>query len=73
MQCYWHALAAEMIASLSQLEREVSIVYMEQRIVPAGEEVSWAGMRFVSDEPVAIAFVDLEPHSIGRTGRSISC
>jgi len=61
MTCNWKALAAEVIASLSHDEREQSIAYIERRIIPPGEELSWAGMQENFDEPVVIAFVDLEP------------
>lgn len=57
----WTALAAEVIASLSEDEREQSIAYIEQRVIPAGEPLQWAGITQAFDEPVVIAFVDLEP------------
>ena len=57
----WKTLATEVTASLSQDEREESIVYIEQRVIPAGEELPWAGITRSFDEPVVIAFVDLEP------------
>ena len=61
MKCNWTALVAEVIASLSEIEREASIAYIEQRLIPAGDELPWAGIRQSFDEPVIIAFVDLEP------------
>jgi hypothetical protein len=54
-------LACEVIASLSQNEREESIAYIEQRVIPAGEALPWAGITQSFDKPVVIAFVDLEP------------
>lgn len=57
----WQKLQAEVIASLSPGEREDAIAYIEQRVVPAGEDLSWAGMAHGFDEPVVIAFIDLEP------------
>jgi len=57
----WKALAAEVTTSLSQSEREDSVAYIEQRIIPAGEELPWAGIMQSFDEPVVIAFIDLEP------------
>lgn len=57
----WKKLAIEVIASLSQDEREESIAYIEQRVIPAGEELPWAGIQQSFDEPVVIAFIDLEP------------
>lgn len=57
----WKALAAEVIASLSPIEREASIAYLERRVVPAGEQLPWPGMRRAFDEDVIVAFVDLEP------------
>ena len=50
-----------MIASLSSKEREESIAYIEQRAIPAGEALPWAGITQKFDEPVVIAFIDLEP------------
>ena len=61
MKCNWKALATEVIASLSQNEREESIAYIEQRVIPAGEVLPWAGITQSFDEPVVIAFIDLEP------------
>ena len=61
MNCDWNALATEVIASLSQSEREESIVYLEKRIIPTGEVLPWAGLERCFDEPVVLAFVDLEP------------
>lgn len=61
MKCNWKKLAREVIASLSETEREESIAYLEQRVFPAGEELPWAGITQSFDEPVVIAFVDLEP------------
>ena len=57
----WKKLATEVISSLSQNEREESIAYIEQRIIPAGEELPWTGIQQSFDEPVVIAFIDLEP------------
>ena len=57
----WKKLANEAIASLSQNEKDESIVYIEQRVFPAGEALPWAGIAQSFDEPVVIAFVDLEP------------
>ena len=61
MNCDWNALATEVIASLSQSEREESIAYLEKRIIPAAEVLPWAGLQRSFDEPVVVAFVDLEP------------
>jgi hypothetical protein len=55
----WKALSAEVISSLSISEKEESIVYIEQRIIPAGEKL--AGINLVVDVPVIVAFIDLEP------------
>jgi|GEM_PF-2527333 len=60
-KCNWTALATEVIASLAQNEREDAIAYIEQRVIPAGDELPWAGMTRRFDEPVVIAFIDLEP------------
>jgi hypothetical protein len=57
----WKALATEVINSLSQKEREESIAYIEQRVFPSGQEVPWIGIAQYFDEPVVIAFIDLEP------------
>jgi hypothetical protein len=61
VKCNWKALATQVISSLSQNEREESIAYMEQRVIPAWEVIPWAGITQSFDEPVVIAFVDLEP------------
>lgn len=61
MSCDWQTLATEVIASLSQSEREESVAYIEQRVVPAGEALSWDGIQQTFDEPVVVAFLDLEP------------
>ena len=61
MDCNWKALAAEVIGSLSQNEREESIAYIEQLVIPAREELPHAGIGESFDEPVVIAFIDLEP------------
>jgi len=61
VKCNWKKLAAEVVNSLSSTEREVSIVYLEQRIIPAGEQVPWSGIEQSFDEPVVVAFIDLEP------------
>lgn len=57
----WQALAAEVIASLSHDEREASIAYIEQHVIRVGEALSLAGTSHCFDQPVVIAFVDLEP------------
>jgi len=51
VKCNWKALATEVIASLSQNEREESIAYIEQRVFPAGEVLPWAGIAQSFDEP----------------------
>jgi hypothetical protein len=61
VECNWKALATAVIASLSPIEKEESIAYIEQRVIPAGEVLPWAGIRRRFDEPVVIAFIDLEP------------
>ena len=61
MKPNWKALEAEVIASLSQNEREEAIAYIEQRVIPVGEILPWAGIQRSFDESVVIAFVDLEP------------
>ena len=61
MKSNWKALASEVISSLSVNEREDSIAYIEQRIIPPGEVLPWSGIQQSFDESVVIAFVDLEP------------
>lgn len=61
MKPNWKKLANEVIASLSRKEREESIAYMEHRMFPAGEALPWGELSQRFDEPVVIAFVDLEP------------
>ncbi|MBU1172695.1 MAG: hypothetical protein KKD44_24315 [Proteobacteria bacterium] len=59
--CNWTDLARDVIASLTPQEREVAIAYLEQRIIPAGEELTWAGITQRFNEAVVVAFIDLEP------------
>lgn len=61
MQPDWKRLGSEVVASLSEEEKEESVAYVEQRVVPAGEPLSLAGQARSFDEPVVVAFVDLEP------------
>jgi hypothetical protein len=61
MTCDWNALASEVVASLSRAEREASIAYIEERIIPAGEKLPWPGIERAFDEAVVVAFIDLEP------------
>lgn len=61
MKCNWKKLATDAITSLSPEEREVSIVYLEQRLIPAGEQLPWPGVQQSFDIPVVMVFVDLEP------------
>jgi hypothetical protein len=61
VECNWNALATEVIASLSSNEREESIAYLEQRVIPAGEAFPFNGITQIFNEPVVIAFIDLEP------------
>ena len=56
MKSKWNSLAIEVMDSLSPEEREGSIAYMEQRVIPAGEVLPWAGITRSFDEPVVIAF-----------------
>lgn len=62
MKWNWKKLVTDVIASLSPDERETCIAYIEQRVIPAGEILPWAGINQSFAEPVIIAFVDLEPH-----------
>lgn len=57
----WRQLVRDVIASLNADEREGSIVYMEQRVIPAGDLLAWAGISHRFKEPLVIAFIDLEP------------
>ena len=61
MKPNWKELASKAIASLSQNEREASIAYIEQRVIPAGEVIELSGINQSFNEPVVIAFIDLEP------------
>ena len=61
MKLNWKKLADETISSLSPGEREESIVYLEQRLFPAGELLPWNEIAQSFGEPVVMAFVDLEP------------
>jgi hypothetical protein len=57
----WKELVTEVIDSLSKDEREESIAYLEERLIPTGEELPWEGLRRSFDKEVVVAFVDLEP------------
>lgn len=57
----WQKLATEVIASLTSDEKEQSIVYLEQRIIPAGEELSWPGLSIGLEQASVVAFIDHEP------------
>lgn len=61
IHCDWTALVTEAIASLSPNEREESVIYIEQRVIPIGEMLPWSGLQQSFDEPVVIAFADMEP------------
>lgn len=61
MRCDFKVLAAEVVASLSEQEREACVAYLEQRVVPAGERIPRAGISQTFDEPVVVAFIDLQP------------
>lgn len=61
MKCNWKKLVTNVVSSLSLREREDSIVYIEQRIISGGEDLSEVGIPTKFDIPVVIAFVDLEP------------
>ncbi|MGC9419869.1 MAG: hypothetical protein ACP5EN_12945 [Rhodovulum sp.] len=58
----WTALAGAALAALDPPERETSTLYLVRRAIPAGEPLPWpegTARRF--DQPVALAFADLEP------------
>jgi hypothetical protein len=61
MTVKWKKLVTSALASLSDSEREESIAYIEQRVIPAGEVLSWPGITQSFNEAVVIAFIDLEP------------
>ena len=61
MKCNWKKLATEIISSLSPNERKDSIAYIEQRVIPAGETLPWAGIMQSFEKPSVVAFIDLEP------------
>lgn len=58
----WVRLADAALAALAPDERESALVYLVRRIVPAGGPLPWPeGTELRPGEPVALAFVDLEP------------
>ena len=57
----WKKSAASVIASLSPSEREASIVYLEKRVFAPGEAPVCPECKGNEEEPLVIAFVDLEP------------
>jgi hypothetical protein len=61
VECNWKGIAKKVIASLSPIEREESIAYLEQRVFPDKEALPWVEITQKFDEPIVIAFIDLEP------------
>jgi len=57
----WEWIANKVVSSLSTGEREDSLVYLEQRVFPAGKVLPWEPVAVSFDEPVVMAFIDLEP------------
>lgn len=57
----WKQLSEQVIQSLSTEERDTSIVYLEERVIPKDELLPWDGIQKHFDQDVVIAFVDLEP------------
>lgn len=57
----WKPLIDQVITSLSAVERETCIAYIESRVIPARKQFSGPGINVTFDLPVVMAFVDLEP------------
>lgn len=57
----WDAVAARAVAQLAPEERGSSVVYLDERVHPAGTSVDLEGRTVEVPGPTAVAFVDLEP------------
>lgn len=57
----WKSLTSKLLSSLSPKEREESIIYLDIKRIPAGQEFSLLEKSMEFPVPVVVAFVDLEP------------
>jgi hypothetical protein len=61
MQPAWDAIAKRALEQLAPDERDTSVVYLDERILPAGATVEIDGRAVPVRGPSVLAFVDLEP------------
>jgi inner membrane transporter RhtA len=61
MPLAWETIAERAVGQLAPEERDASVVYVDERILPAGVAVELDGRSVELDRAVAVAFVDLEP------------
>lgn len=54
-------IAERALATLSAAERDAAAVYLDERAVPAGEELTIDGRTLRRERELAVVFVDLEP------------
>jgi hypothetical protein len=61
MSLSWDEVASQVIERLSDEERTSSVVYVDERVLPAGSQVDVGGRTLELRRPSVLAFVDLEP------------
>jgi hypothetical protein len=61
MALSWDRIAARAVDELDLAERDRSVVYVDERVLPAGSSVDLGGRTIDLQRPAAMAFVDLEP------------
>lgn len=61
MTLSWDQISELVLASLSAEERESSVAYLDERVLPAGTVVKVDRKDISMPWPAVIAFVDLEP------------
>lgn len=59
----WDQIAELVLATLSRAERESSVVYLDERILPACAAIRVGSEEISRNWPAVLAFVDLEPQS----------
>jgi hypothetical protein len=61
MSLSWDEVASLVIERLSGEERASSVVYVDERVLPAGSRVDVDGQTVELSRPSVLAFIDLEP------------
>lgn len=57
----WDRITELVLASLPTSERESTIVYLDEQVLPAGSAIRVGAKEIERDWPAVMAFVDLEP------------